>query len=394
MNLDFMPSPLEDRPGLLIRDNYQYSDATLIIPPVLVQCLQCFDGTQTELDLRKMLVQLTGELDVSSLENHLVDTLSRAGFLENEIFQQLKEARHKEFADAPFRDPVHAGSAYPADPSEVRSTLAGYLQGADHAMGKELIGIAAPHVSPFGGWETYREAYSALSPAHRERTFVVLGTSHYGQPNRFGLTRKPFVTPYGTAQTDTGLLEQLASEPAACMEDYCHSIEHSIEFQVLFLQHLFGPDIRILPILCGSYMPSIRADGLPEDDEDVRRFLGKLGEVAAREHDRLLWVLGIDMAHMGRRYGDGFNAEANSGDMLVVTERDKERIARMNAGDARGFWELVRQNDDDLKWCGSAPVYTFLKALPHARGTLRAYQQWNIDEASVVSFGALAFTGH
>ena len=33
MDLDFMPSPVEDRPGLLIRDSYGYSDAVMIIPP-------------------------------------------------------------------------------------------------------------------------------------------------------------------------------------------------------------------------------------------------------------------------------------------------------------------------------------------------------------------------
>src|SRR5436853_371602 len=65
MDLDFMPSPIEDRPGLLIRDNFHYSDAVLVIPPALVQCLQCFDGEQTELDLRQALVEITGELDVS-----------------------------------------------------------------------------------------------------------------------------------------------------------------------------------------------------------------------------------------------------------------------------------------------------------------------------------------
>ena len=31
------------------------------------------------------------------------------------------------------------------------------------------------------------------------------------------------------------------------MEDYCHAVEHSIEFQVMFLQSIFGPDIKVLP---------------------------------------------------------------------------------------------------------------------------------------------------
>jgi hypothetical protein len=63
----------------------------------------------------------------------------------------------------------------------------------------------------------------------------------------------------------------------------------------------------------------------------------------------------------------------------------------MVQGDSRGFWELVQENRDDLKWCGSAPIYSFLKAVPGARGTLLKYQQWNIDEHSVVSFAGMRF---
>ena len=75
----------------------------------------------------------------------------------------------------------------------------------------------------------------------------------------------------------------------------------------------------------------------------------------------------------------------------MVKERDKLRIERMNASDARGFWDLVKENQDDLKWCGSSPIYTFMKAVPQARGTLHRYEQWNIDENSVVSFAGISF---
>jgi AmmeMemoRadiSam system protein B len=175
------------------------------------------------------------------------------------------------------------------------------------------------------------------------------------------------------------------------MEDYCHAVEHSIEFQVLFLQHVLGPQVRIVPVLCGSFLRSMVSGGKPEDSEEVRRFFDRLGEISAREGKRLLWVLGIDMAHMGQRYGDPFPVRANEGYMQEVADRDRQRIDRVNEGDAAGFWDLVKENEDDLKWCGSSPLYTFLKAVPEARGTLRSYEQWNIDERSVVSFGALAF---
>jgi AmmeMemoRadiSam system protein B len=365
----------------------------LLIPPQLVACLACFDGQQTVLDLRATLVRITGEIQVGEIEKNLYDALSAAGFLEDEKFQQLREARVREFAAAPKREASHAGSAYPEDAEEARKTISGFMQDAPPAVNDSQIGIAAPHVSPFGGWESYRDAYATLAPAYQDRTFVVLGTSHYGEPDKFGLTRKHYVTPFGDAITDVALVDELASAApnAVRMEDYCHAVEHSIEFQVLFLKYIYGANIRVLPILCGSFARSILHGGKPEDNPDVERFFGALGNLAAREGNRLFWVLGVDMAHMGRRYGDELSALAEAGEMQAVAERDRVRIERMNAADPQGFWSLVQEKHDDLKWCGSSPIYTFLKTVPQARGTLRRYQQWNIDEQSVVSFAAISF---
>jgi MEMO1 family protein len=398
-SLDFMPSPVAERPGLLMRDPFQYSDATLIIPPALVACLEFFDGNHSELDLRAALVKLSGDLDVSALVGHLTETLSKAGFLEDETFARLKDQAERAFAEAPVREPVHAGSGYPADKEELSATFSEYMNGAYRnaagpvAGARRAMAIAAPHVSPFGGIEAYRAAYSALTPDDAERTFVILGTSHYGAPDRLGITRKPFVTPFGETVTDTGMVDRIAREAGngALLEDYCHAVEHSIEFQVVFLQHLFGPRIRIVPILCGSFARSIYRGGLPEDDEAVRRTLGALGELAAKEGNRLLWVLGVDMAHMGLRYGDSFEATAGRAEMEEVERRDRSRIDRMAQGDAQGFWNLVQENRDDLKWCGSAPIYTFLRVAPQARASLLQYQQWNIDEQSVVSCAGVRF---
>ena len=63
MTLDFMPSPSREEPGLFIRDPYRFSDAMLIVPPALVECLQYFDGRHTALDLKAYLVRLTGQLE-------------------------------------------------------------------------------------------------------------------------------------------------------------------------------------------------------------------------------------------------------------------------------------------------------------------------------------------
>ncbi len=394
MDLDFMPSPVPDRPGLMIRDPFHYSDATLIVPPVLVECLQFFDGQHGELDLREALVRLTGDIRVGEVQSHLIGVLSQAGFFEDEVYAELRRQQHEAFEQAPLREPAHAGSAYPGAADELTAILTTKLGAiAPRPSRDHLVAIAAPHVSPEGGWAAYTAAYGALGPEYAERTFVVLGTSHYGEPERFGLTRKPFATPLGQARTDCELVDRLHREAGAAvtMEDYCHAVEHSIEFQVVFLQHLFGPEIRILPILCGPFAHSVWRGGRPEQDDAVRRFIGALADLHARESGRLLWVLGVDMAHIGRRYGDPYAAQARQGRMAEVEEQDRKRIAHLVSADAESFWAAVQENRDALKWCGSAPFYTFLRAVPEARGELLEYQQWNIDEQSVVTFAGMAF---
>jgi AmmeMemoRadiSam system protein B len=333
---------------------------------------------------------------VGELMRQIQATLSENGLLEDAVFERLRQERHQTFAQATRRLPAYAGSAYPSEADALRQALRAYMEAGSPATPApaRLVGIGAPHVSPEGGFRCYRDAYAALAPEHRQRTFVILGTSHYGAPDRFGLTRKPFVTPLGEAPIAVELAESLLERggPAVVEEDYCHAVEHSIEFQVVFLQHLLGPDVRIVPVLCGPLSRGESPGERPEDHAPVARFFRALGELAAREGERLLWVLGVDMAHQGQRYGDPFVAEAERGPLAEVAVRDRERIARLAEGDADGFWRLVRGGHDELKWCGASPLYTFLRAVGPVRAELRRYEQWNIDPASVVSFASLLFT--
>jgi AmmeMemoRadiSam system protein B len=169
-------------------------------------------------------------------------------------------------------------------------------------------------------------------------------------------------------------------------------VEHSIEFQVLFLQHLYGPAVRIVPILCGPFAKATHLGGRPEDDEGVRRVLDTLREIAQEHAQRLVWIAGVDMAHIGRRYGDRFAARADDGPMVDVGARDRDRCRCLTAGDAGAFWSLLQREGDPLRWCGASPLYTLMAAVRPAQGALLHYEQWNIDPQSVVSCAALAFT--
>ncbi len=396
--LDIFPSPVAERPGLVLRDPFKYTEQVLIIPPLLAAGLVMFDGEQTRLDLQAYLSKLAGQLVPRATLEVFLGALQTNGFLLTEEFAQMRAARHAEFAAAPERAPAHAGTGYPDDPAELRQTFDGYLQKGLGATERPIIGLGAPHVSPWGGAECYAAAYGRLQGAAaaraKNKTIVLLGTSHYGQPERFGMTRKPFKTPFGKLQPSVEMIDWLARRAGdiVVMEDYCHAVEHSLEFQCLFLQQMLGSDFKILPILCGPFAKALREGEPPEYDDDVYRFFDTLGELADLHSAELFWVLGIDLAHMGRRYGDDLLARAGNGAMLAVQELDRERLQHACAGESEEFFELVRPGEDELKWCGFAPLYTFLQAVPQARGEVLRYDQWNIDEESVVSFAALEFS--
>jgi AmmeMemoRadiSam system protein B len=392
-DLDLMPSPVPERPGLLMRDPMRFGESVLIVPPPLVACLPFFDGRTEEGDAKAALVRTAGDVRAGAIVDHLLESLSAAGFLHDDAYEALRAGKERAFGDSACREPAHSGSAYPDDATALRATLTGYLAGAPAATQDGLVAIAAPHVSPEGGWRSYAAAYAALAPGLEDRTFVVLGTSHYGMPEAFGLTRKPFRTPAGETGTDAELVAELADRGGASAraEDYCHAVEHSIEFQVVFLQHLFGPGVRVVPILCGPFARATLGGGLPEDDAGVGGFLDALRDVWRRERSRLFFVLGVDLAHVGRRYGDPEPARAHERGMIRVADRDRERLERIRVGDAAGFWQLVQDGADDLRWCGASPLYTFLRTVEGGRGAVLAYEQWNIDDESVVTFAGLGF---
>jgi predicted class III extradiol MEMO1 family dioxygenase len=415
-DLDILPSPLAERPGLLLRDPFRLADSALIIPPPLVRALGCFDGLHDRLDLRNVVAGLTDRpAEVDGLVDALVNTLSTAGFLDDDEFRRLRADRLERFSRETVRVAAFAGGGYPPEEDALTRLLDGWLRGDDgervprEGGAAKRVGIAAPHASPSEGVATYRAAYRALDEAPDDCTFVILGTSHYGAADRFGLTRKAFRTPLGEATTDVPLVDALvkAAPGAVELEDYCHAVEHSIEFQVLFLQKLYGPKVRILPILCGPFSggqgaveqarAGAAADGgsgvpLPERVAAVEDAIGALAALQNREGERLRWILGVDMAHVGPRYGDARVARAGQGEMNEVAARDRARLDRIAAGDATGFWELTHaRGADDLKWCGSSPLYTFLRVVPRVRGRVLHYDQWNIDDSSVVSFAALEF---
>ena len=393
-----MPSPVPGQPGLFIRDPFRYADAMIIIPPVLVQGLGHFDGTKTELDLHAFFTRLTGgDVRVGETVRHLIDTLRKSGFLDSPEFHEMRDRKHKKFAEAEQRAPAHAGSGYPDQAEFLRSQLSRY--GVDpepaHQDEDSLVAITAPHVSPEGGYQSYAAAYRRLNSDYADRDLRHPGhltlrgarevradpkaLRHAVRAASHQRRDRPIISP--------GRLRTRSRWKTTVTQASTRSSSNASFFNMSSGRH----DIKVAPILCGPFAESLTNGTAPENNEKVRRFFDALSELDAKLGNRLVWVLGIDLAHIGRRYGDDFAAQAGQGRLLETRRLDEARLKRVCAADAEGFFELVKPNRDELRWCGLlSPLYLPRGGAGHQgkRPTLRAM---NIDDQSVVSFAGMEF---
>ncbi len=408
--LDIFPSTDAKHPGLVLRDPFGYTRSVLVIPPVWFGALSALDGAHTMEQAEQVSRRLTGiELGHERLQQ-LLQLLREHGFLQTPEFEALRRQRIAEFRGLPQRPMSHAGAAYPAIGEAAQQLLTSFFSGGStpgnritsfspQPKQRRLLAIAAPHVSPHGGIRSYVSAYQQL-PELNGRTVIILGTSHYGDANCFGVTAKPYTTPLGQLEVDQEALSFLRARAGSALveEDYCHAIEHSIEFQALFTSYRQRQPPRILPILCGPLAHDPSQPGM--EPPPVRQFLDALETLAHQRGEELFWILGVDFAHIGKRYGDEQAAQNDSARMSEVERHDMERLRALQAADLRGFRSLVHPAHpkldtalapDVLRWCGYSPLYTFLRTTSPHSGDLLCYEQWNIDPGSVVSFGALRF---
>jgi AmmeMemoRadiSam system protein B len=258
--------------------------------------------------------------------------------------------------------------------------------------------IAAPHIDPQRGAASYAHAYATVWGA-RPRRVILLGVNHAGSRAPFVLTTKDYATPLGTLPTDVEFVRSLADGSAwdVLAEEDLHRWEHSLEFQVLFLQHALAEGVaapsgalpRIVPILCSFPWQILAAeDDLGVARAQVDRFLERLRDLATRDSTGLLVVAGVDLAHVGRRFGDP--RAPTEPERAQLRERDLATLELIARGDRDGFVEETVRERDGRRICGFAALYSLLALVPAARGEVLDYGQ-SVEDAtgSVVSFAAV-----
>jgi len=309
-----------------------------------------------------------------------------------------------------LRPASHAGSAYAEDPARLRRQLQGYFHagngpeaaGAEPAVAnRALRAIVSPHIDPYRGGPVYARAYQRLPRQCPADLFVILGTAHHRMRQWFAVSRRDFATPLGVVQTDRVFIDRLAGHLASSAagrlidpleDEAAHRLEHSIEFQTIFLQYVLGArrPLRIVPILVSSFYEFI-ADGCqPDAAPEITCFIAALKAAAAEHQGRVGYIGGVDLAHIGPDFGDPRRLDARR--LAQLARDDQKLLERVCRADAKGMFRHVAAQGDANRICGLSPLYVLLEVLRPAVGEMLRYEQAvDPDGLSCVSFASAAF---
>jgi hypothetical protein len=194
----------------------------------------------------------------------------------------------------------------------------------------------------------------------------------------------------GTVDTDRDVVDRLiqAGDHIISNDDFPHRDEHSIEFQVLFLQHVLqNSHFTIVPMLCGSLLGSMQEYSRESYQSMAGDFLGLLEHVAGDR--RTIVVAGVDFSHVGPKFGHDMPASA----LLDQSEaHDSRLLDSVCATNADGFWAASQEVNDRYNVCGFSALACLLEILPPSQGHLLGYQTFKeAATQSAVSFAAVLF---
>jgi len=338
----------------------------------------------------------------------IVAQLDAAHLLAGQRFERYRRRMHAAWLKEPVRPAAHAGASYADEAEELHRELDELLWAAggppredDHrAATAPLRGLLSPHIDPGRGGVAYGWAYDAVRRAAPAETFVILGTCHAPMAQRIALTRKDFATPLGIAPVDREYLDRLTAELGDSVvgrwidpwaDEIVHRNEHTIEFQVLMLQHVLGPrrPLRIVPILVGSLGDFIEREEPPTAAPEIEALVAALRAAEQACPGGVCYISASDLAHIGQRYGD---EELLSSEALAEQQADDAALLQAAArGDAEGFFAHVAAQGDRRRICGLAPTYLLLRVLEPVQGRLLHYgQAVEPGGTACVSFASMA----
>ncbi|MFN3466437.1 MAG: AmmeMemoRadiSam system protein B [Candidatus Brocadiales bacterium] len=259
------------------------------------------------------------------------------------------------------RSPIAIGF-YPATAGVCRSALERYLRKASTTLAKRQKIVAG--IVPHAGWiysgHTAATVYHNVNRLSQPVTFVLLGSVHVsGVSIPAIMPEGSWETPLGEIEVNSALAGELLKEcPDLLIEKQeCHLMEHSLEVQVPFIQHLF-PEADIIPIM----VPPTK-EALPLGSRLAELLKGK----------KVMVIGTSDLTHYGLNYGIQAMGTGKKALTWVKEVNDKRIIDLCIAVNAEG---IIPEATKNLNACGPGALtatVAYARALGITDGELLHY---------------------
>ena len=399
-NLQFSPLKEGDEQYVLLWDPSGLSTEKLIVPSSYFYLLQFFDGEHSLEQVAAEYLRKFGEFLVPDRLHRLVSDLDDKLFLEGERVDAVRQAALAAYRNAPARKTAFAGKSYEADPDKLMAQIKGCFSSKEgperkdsEHKGQPIKGLVAPHYEIKDAGPIYAWAYKELQEAQAPDLFVILGTCHAGLQNGYAVTGKDFEMPFGVVKTDRAIIDRLKATAGFCFDDeLAHRNEHTIEFQLPFLQFASGlaKPITIVPVLC-TFPPATFFDPKLHDlRERVETCLKALQDALAVAGRPACIIAGAELAHIGMRYGD--SSPPTDFSFHRCMQQDLTMLKHAEEVDADAFAQFIAKEGDNRRISGFAAIYTLLKLIGGGKGQVLRYDRGITDQFnSTVTYASMAF---
>ncbi|WP_457600178.1 AmmeMemoRadiSam system protein B [Hydrogenivirga sp.] len=354
----------------LITDPFGVSEP-VVVTPELVLVMSLMDGTKTEEEIREAFTRRTGMLLPPDVYREILTNLDRNYLLMNKRFEERINSMRMELLNGGVMRASHAGEAYPKESQSLRDFLNSSLKSEER---ENPLGILVPHMDMRVAIDTYGKVYGRVS--RKPELVVILGVSHYMHEMPFSACPLDLETPLGRLETDREVIERLRDSFSydIFQDILSYRKEHSIEFQAVFVKHLF-PEAKALPLIV-SY-------GEEEFLKDVAR------KIASSIEDRdVLVISSVDMSHVGRKFGDEASYDPS--------ERDREYMGLLSKLDGEGAFNLLKKDNNRTRIDGQFTNFVFvelMKILGASSGREIDYQVYHEEPTdSKVSYAGMSFS--
>lgn len=375
-----------------LRDPTGLSPAVLTVSEPAAVLLAMMDGETTCARIRARFSAEFGQAVAVETMAEMIGHLEAAHFLDGEAFEAHYASLVRAYRANGVREMLHAEAMGLADGADALFDEILVEAAADGVAADSIRGLVAPHLDYARGRPCYGAAYGAIRRRRAPDRVVILGTNHFGRSTSVVATGKDFRTPLGTTRCDAAFLESIEARCGTLRAfELDHAREHSIELQVMWLQHLFGADaFSIVPFLCPD--PCGPTGTAPRDGNgvDLRRFASILGELIAESKEDTFLIAGADLSHVGLAFGDERSLDAES--LAEVEARDRRALSGLTTGGGDDLVRCVAEGGNPTNVCSAGCIFTLATALPDNEATLLAYHQAVTREAhTCVTCAALAF---